>query len=729
MATVTWTQDVNGNFEVSSPDHLKQLMQKGTLYTDEGSFPADYWGSGVQYIQTTNIDLLGDSTDITPIGLNADRFFGDYDGGGYNISNWFYLDPEFNTSGNPIGPMGLFGYIVDCTLKNIRLTGVCRMNGFTGAAGLVCGTANGSTTRIINIECDLAEGSQVYQGDRACSYTGGMFGLVSGCAEVTGCTIKGHLDFSLDTFVPVSNVLPETRLGSGGVSGGIINVPSVRFIQNIATFQYGIFSRDAGGLFGKVSGTMVAFNNCINAMIGDVTGQDTVGGISGESGDSITDNSHHTLINAMTGNIRNASFGGSSYQGDTGGIFGMFHIDSSAHSFVNYMSGDIVRDFSNDTGCIAGVFSTSLGSLSSSMVAMNGDCNDAVTSAFINSAVDSGAVTIEVTVDFTFGLIHSSGTGNDFVTSNPPGGAFLTDSGFPELPYLPIGGTDTEGNVYDFDFVYANLGGNATYNSHTHLVLHKGDIATPFGVDFDVPENNTTTYLTFVNYLTLVVVQPGLVIIIPPEPLALDARSINIPIVIAEVPGAIGYNVTYQGPTGGEITALSGVTTLEHNIVGVAPGTMYTIRLYTDTGAGYVLTEELVTTTLPNLAENYDVADLLQNGVIELSSLPDSSVANINEIIDDLLNTGERVSVSVTSKITSFINLGDQLDVTELDGVLLPFSENSTAGQEVNVVISNNTTVGINYDETVNSITINGVEYFPGDTFILDGKKVTVIDY
>jgi len=34
MTTVNWVQDGNGNYEVSSPEHLKQLMNEGSLYTD-----------------------------------------------------------------------------------------------------------------------------------------------------------------------------------------------------------------------------------------------------------------------------------------------------------------------------------------------------------------------------------------------------------------------------------------------------------------------------------------------------------------------------------------------------------------------------------------------------------------------------------------------------------------------------------------------------------------------
>lgn len=224
------------------------------------------------------------------------------------------------------------------------------------------------------------------------------------------------------------------------------------------------------------------------------------------------------------------------------------------------------------------------------------------------------------------------------------------------------------------------------------------------------------------NGLTVLTVDVASIVVLP--------RAINIPVEIIAIPGAVAYRITYKGPAGAEITAVTGATTLIHNITGVEPETQYTIRMYVDTGFGYELSAELIITTLQNVAANYDVADFKENDVFNISAIPEGTVTRISEVLNDLFATGDVVSVSLDgsqSLKTSFINLGDTLSIEEISGVLLPFEEASGAGQDVSVILSDGTTtVSIDYDNTVNTITVGGVVYSAGDSFILDGQKVTV---
>lgn len=62
------------------------------------------------------------------------------------------------------------------------------------------------------------------------------------------------------------------------------------------------------------------------------------------------------------------------------------------------------------------------------------------------------------------------------------------------------------------------------------------------------------------------------------------------------------------------------------------------------------------------------------------------------------------------------------------ESISVPFSKEAGAGQTVSLTLSDDTTVAVEYDETTEHMTIDGVAYKSGDTFVLDGKKVTIVD-
>lgn len=717
--TVTWVRDANGNHEVSSPEHLKQLMHKGTLYTDAGAPPSSYWAADTSYLQTADIDFLSDSTDITPIGIaGGDAFFGIYDGGEFHIYNWSYVDPQFSTANDCVRSVGLFGTGLDCALKNIRLGGLWTIQGFQDWAGFLCGLFSSRTdpTRgIWNIECDFSVGSFMDTNPGiALDDVGGVVGS-SDCPAVTGVTLKGSIDFLPNTHNPATAGGVFGRL-SGGTT---ITQNNSGVIQNLAAFPSGINGRTAGGVVGNMRRGAFAL---VNAMVGDVNGTSFSGGIAGAADSTVTgvNDGYDTLLNAMTGNISNTADTG------TGGIFGLFTARNSHVGFMNYMSGDISTS-SGDTTQVGGIIGRyrDLGdsSLTSSINAMNGNVEHAVL-----GVIGDGTPTIVLSRNSAFGLTFNT---DNHGTTAPPSG-LLTNSDFTDLPYNTLTGTDTDGLSYDFDFVYANLSGNANFSEYTHLILHKGDLCTPFRVDFDVPENNTTLYATFANATAQTFLQP-LLAVFKLSLISFEARSINIPVVITEVAGATSYRITYEGPDGVEVVAVSGVTTLQHNIVGVDPDTTYTVRLLADTGSGFELSEETTVTTLPNVATSFNAADFANgNGVFNLSSLSVAALSTLSPIFNDIFSTGDIVSVSVETRSdlnASFIKLGDTLSIKEISGVLLPFTAESGAGQDVNVVLSDDvTSVLIAYDETANTLRVGEEVHGPSDSFILDGKKAIVLE-
>lgn len=690
MATVTWTQDVSGNYEVSSPEHLKQIMHQGTLYTDTGSPPANYWETGTNYKQVADIDLSGNSADITPIGTLFNGFKGVYDGGEFKILNWSYIDPEFGTENDCVWYVGLFGHGVNSTLKNIRLAGVFTLQGYRSSCGFLVGVMDDDGTQprgIFNVECDFSTGTFI-DNDRFCPTMGAIVGK-GDCSIMEGLTLKGSVNLATSFL--------NTRVG-GLIGEGNVNTRA-SLLRNLASFPSGIPGRNVGGVIGEWSPNSGAtLSKCINAMTGDILGDNTAGGIVGIglTNKSTGGEESDSLLNAMTGNI---TYTGSDTTGDAvGGIFGYLNTDSSVTKLFNYMTGDISAA-PDGSGGLFGWYSDGESTVFSMNLinAMNGNVTDAIIG---NRQVRSGSLN-RIQADTRFGLTFST---DNFSTPSdtPQSGAYglLTTPDFPDLLYFDINGSDEIGNIYDFDFVYANISGSSSY-SNTHVIIPNGET----------------------------IFQDGAILI---PLLSVEPRPVNIPIVITEVSGATGYNITYEGPTGGEVTALSGVTTLEHNITGVEPETEYTIRMYADTGTGYDLTDELTTITPPNIAANYDITDFQVGGVTDLTSLDATTLSNMSSVLTGLVDTGDIVSVSLPSNPnlnTSFVDVGGTLSIANVDGVLLPFEGSSGTGQTVSLTLSDNATIPVVYDEVSNTVSVESTAYIAGDSFVLDGNGIEVLDY
>lgn len=131
MSSISWVQDSESRYEVSSKEQLLQLMNQGELYEDAGTPPSDYWAS--DYIQTVDIDLIDDHATIEVIGGGTALFTGGYDGNFFKISNWSYTDAT-----DAMDNVGLFGNANNATLSQISLAGVWVLSGFKTCAGFVC---------------------------------------------------------------------------------------------------------------------------------------------------------------------------------------------------------------------------------------------------------------------------------------------------------------------------------------------------------------------------------------------------------------------------------------------------------------------------------------------------------------------------------------------------------------------------------------------------------------
>lgn len=312
--SVTWVQDANSNYEVSSVNHLLQLMHEGTLFTDAGTPPSSYLSSN--YVQTVDIDLAAEAANIVPIGsVSSGDFTGGYDGQNHSISNWSFDAAGFGLE------IGFICVLSGAVVKNLVLDGVWVFLNCQDAGFLVGRTR--SVAGIYNITTNFASGTRLVGG------VAGSLGVIVGYAR----SVSIHN-------VTVGGIIDECS-GNAAVGGVIGNASSgcqISHLRNIATFTTPIQGNNVGGIAGNFDSTGSHF---MNAMTGDIYGS----GIFGRVRNSVSD-----VVNSMRGNI-------------TGAGIAETAVDQTFTRVMNYMTGDAVYGLFGNVGT---------STIEKSVVAMNG---------------------------------------------------------------------------------------------------------------------------------------------------------------------------------------------------------------------------------------------------------------------------------------------------------------------------------------------------------------------
>lgn len=219
----------------------------------------------------------------------------------------------------------------------------------------------------------------------------------------------------------------------------------------------------------------------------------------------------------------------------------------------------------------------------------------------------------------------------------------------------------------------------------------------------------------------------------PSPPLILTPRVTTIAITISSVSGAIAYRLTSQATGSIEKIEKYDFTDLDQTIKNLSPETDYTFRLYsTDDGTAYTLVETSAVTTLANVGSNYNKNDYLDDtsGIFDLSVLDQTSVNHMSDLLNDIFATGDLMFVKVSGKTkkSKFVNRGGNVDVTDTESVVANFSPDGGSGQNVSFTLSDTSTVLVSYDDTTEKVTVDSKTYHTGDSFVLDGRKVTLLD-
>lgn len=212
----------------------------------------------VHFKQVANIDLsswgnwepiqYGTSTS------DDDVFRGNYDGGGYKISNMTCQHSRDN--------VGLFGYIDSATIKNVFVEN-CDVigNDYTGS---LVGEVYSST--IFNCYSSGSVSAEEWSGELYGDWVGGLIGGISSGSTISNCYFKGDVN-------------GYSRIGGliGGSNSGS-TISNCYFSGNVSGDSY------VGGLIGYI--LLVTILNCYSS--GSVNGIDSsIGGLVG-SGAALT---------------------------------------------------------------------------------------------------------------------------------------------------------------------------------------------------------------------------------------------------------------------------------------------------------------------------------------------------------------------------------------------------------------------------------------------------------
>ncbi|NLF47841.1 MAG: hypothetical protein GX578_05900 [Clostridiales bacterium] len=218
------------------------------------------------------------------------QFKGDFDGGGYTISNMVIAPADSDMPAQTSLNYGLFGLVYSGTVKDVTVTG----------------NADVTSTK----KCGVA----------------GIIGETMGAAEIINC----HSRVTINT----------DNQYAGGIVGMCWNGADIRNCSNSGTINGGY--NDTGGITGSLEGEVTG---CMNT--GNVSGDRTVGGLVGS-------NNSKTTEPAYIANIENCYNTGNVSGATAGGIAGLEKGNVSNSYNTGTVSGEIAGGAFGQVGSYAG---------------------------------------------------------------------------------------------------------------------------------------------------------------------------------------------------------------------------------------------------------------------------------------------------------------------------------------------------------------------------------------
>ncbi len=312
---------------IASADDFKAIKTKmeSTLPTEGGvSGKGTFFGStAVYYKQTADIDFGNEA--LPSIGIynamlaDATPFQGTYDGNNKKLE-------KFTVSGDVDDSVGLFAYVNNATLKNIKVANAAVTG--TNTTGILTGRCIGTTT----IENCSLEGGQVTGRNSV-----GFIAHVKGDATVKDCSVKNIIVTTADSGADANN--------QGGVVGYAGENSSIKSCATSGTIQFtGTASGVArGGIVGKFDSTGEV-NGCTNGAVVTNSLVNQTGGIAGNLAKG-------TILSCVnTGNVT-----GTSMVGGIVGFSGSTTNDGTATNICFITSCRNSADITGSANCVGGI--------------------------------------------------------------------------------------------------------------------------------------------------------------------------------------------------------------------------------------------------------------------------------------------------------------------------------------------------------------------------------------
>ena len=285
--------------------------------------------SAIYFKMTGDIDLAGTSSDQwTPIGTDANKFSGEFDGDGHSV-NGLYVDASTSDY------QGLFGNNYVAAVSNLSVSG--SVVGKSNVGG-ICGYSNGGSFKGCTFSGSVS----------GTEYLGGIVGYsasaMTDCSNQASITASSAYSGGICGYAS-DNVFTSCS-NSGGVSGtqyigGIVGKfegssdSAVNDCVNSGSIVASVESSRVGGICGWNYGAKLT--NCLNS--GDVTGYSVAGGISGYNNGAIVNCVNLGAVSTTTAII-------------AGGISGSNH--GSGYSIRNCLSYGSVKSVGVYAGAISG---------------------------------------------------------------------------------------------------------------------------------------------------------------------------------------------------------------------------------------------------------------------------------------------------------------------------------------------------------------------------------------